>query len=266
VDQGQLLSIASSPDFVFTVSDFLALVALVDQFKLAVCVPPTPPVIVAPPMTGRGQTTQELPPARCNDATNSGGAGITARTYDMGTRGGTFTFSYNTYSITDKIEISYEGRQVFSTNGLVGESKEVSVSFGPGSSTIITVVVTGKPTDTATPWDYVVRCPGSGPTAAAPAPAPAATSGAASVTTDKRSYRVGESIRICYSVPGPGPITLTDITPDGRQAVLLRGNDDGRGDCFTGTVALPAGTECFRLDYQSSRGSGTTQTCIMVAR
>jgi hypothetical protein len=87
--------------------------------------------------------------------------------------------------------------------------------------------------------------------------------GTASITTDKTTYQFDEPIRICYTVPGPGPITITD-TQGGTSKVILSGNDDGRGDCLTGIVTPPAGQECFRLDYQGSRGSGTAQTCIEV--
>ena len=89
----------------------------------------------------------------------------------------------------------------------------------------------------------------------------------ASITVDRGPggvYTVGDPIRICYDVPGPGPITITDVHADGTQHVLLSGNDDGTGGCFNGTVTPPAGTECLRLDYHTSAGSGTTQVCFQV--
>jgi hypothetical protein len=91
----------------------------------------------------------------------------------------------------------------------------------------------------------------------------AAQSGGASITTDKQTYQVGEPIRICYRVPGPGPITITDVQ-GGSSKVIISGNDDGTGGCINGTITPPTGQECFRLDYRSSRGSGSTQTCIIV--
>ena len=77
-------------------------------------------------------------------------------------------------------------------------------------------------------------------------------------------YNVNDPIRICYDVPAPGPVTITDILANGTQQVLLSGYDDGTGGCFNGIVTPPAGTECLRLDYSTSAGSGSTQTCFQV--
>ncbi len=92
----------------------------------------------------------------CNQATNSGGAGVTTTVHELGRTGGTFTFSYNAFSIPDRFDITYEGRQVFTTGDLVSGSASVPVSYG-GSSTTITVVVTGSSSGTA--WNYTVGCP-----------------------------------------------------------------------------------------------------------
>ena len=78
------------------------------------------------------------------------------------------------------------------------------------------------------------------------------------------TYAVGETIRICYDIPAPGQVTITDILADGRSHVLLSGFDDGTGGCFNGLVTLPMGTECLRLDYATSAGSGSTQVCFHV--
>lgn len=98
---------------------------------------------------------------------------------------------------------------------------------------------------------------------AAHGPAARAQSGGASITASKSTAQIGETIQLCYRVPGPGPITITDIQPNGSH-VLVSGVDDGTGGCVPLTITPPAGQECFRLDYQSSRGSGSTQTCIQV--
>ncbi|MFN8557611.1 MAG: VWA domain-containing protein, partial [Dehalococcoidia bacterium] len=134
-----------------------------DSYVSTACVPPCPScpgVTAATPAS----TPQVLPPARCNDATNSGGAGITTRVYDMGTNAGTFRFDYETFTIPDRIDIVYEGGTIFTTGGFVGENRTVSVTFGPGRSTQITLTVTGNLTDTSTEWTSA--------TCTAPAPAP----------------------------------------------------------------------------------------------
>ena len=99
----------------------------------------------------------------------------------------------------------------------------------------------------------------------APRSAPPAGNAAVTVTGGAGSvHTVGEWLQVCYSVPGPGPVTITDILPDGRTQVLLSGYDDGAGGCFWAQVTPPTGTECIRLDYWTSAGSGSTQTCFRV--
>ena len=53
------------------------------------------------------------------------------------------------------------------------------------------------------------------------------------IRTDSRSYTVGDRIRVCFGLPGPGYMRITDRTSDGRRAVLWEWDDDGRGDCMT---------------------------------
>lgn len=97
--------------------------------------------------------------------------------------------------------------------------------------------------------------------AAAPAPAHAQQP---SIWTDKPQYNLGDPIQICFRVPGPGPIRITDLLPDGRSQVVAEWYDDGRGDCISGTITPPTGRECVRLDYSGARGSGSVQTCFQV--
>ena len=94
----------------------------------------------------------------------------------------------------------------------------------------------------------------------APQPPPAS----ASITTDQGQYFVGETARICYTVPGAGQVTITDTLADGRSHVLLSGHDDGTGGCFLATVTLPRGIECLRLDFWTTGGTGSRQTCFRV--
>jgi hypothetical protein len=92
----------------------------------------------------------------CNTATNSGGAGVTRTTHNLGATGGTFTFTYNAFQIPDQFEIFYEGAQIFTTGSPVSGSNTVQVTYGPGTSTTIEVVVTGPE---GTRWNYTVFCP-----------------------------------------------------------------------------------------------------------
>jgi len=76
-----------------------------------------------------------------------------------------------------------------------------------------------------------------------------ATENAARTTiwTDRRQYRIGDTIRICYTVSQPGYIRIVDTSSDGRSQVLLSGTD-GTGGCRTGTISPPAGTERLRIE------------------
>ena len=88
--------------------------------------------------------------------------------------------------------------------------------------------------------------------------------GGASIRTDRGSYEVGDTIRICYTVPNPGPVTIVDILADGSAQVLFSTNDDGSGGCFVGTVTPPTGTECLRLEFTGPLGGGSRRTCFEV--
>ena len=92
---------------------------------------------------------------------------------------------------------------------------------------------------------------------------------ATSIRTDKTQYRVGEPIKICYTIPsGATPITVTDVQPGGAAKVLLSGVDDGTGGCFGGTITPPTGTECIRIEvfapFNPGQRIGDSQTCFRV--
>ena len=76
--------------------------------------------------------------------------------HELGATSGTFSFQYEAYSIPDQFDVYYEGNLIYTTGGPVSGGATVPVTFGPGTSTTVTVVVTG-PVGTA--WDYVVNCP-----------------------------------------------------------------------------------------------------------
>lgn len=98
------------------------------------------------------------PVAQCNDATSSGGQGVTITPYEIGTAGpATFTVSYQMYSIPDKLEVFYEGALVATTGDVVSGSATLNVALPAGTATTVDVVVTGPYSGTA--WDYTLHCP-----------------------------------------------------------------------------------------------------------
>ena len=61
------------------------------------------------------------------------------------------------------------------------------------------------------------------------------------------TYRIGDSMRLCYDVSRPAYVELWKTTSDG-STLMLYGYDDGRGDCFYATVGPPAGVHRYRID------------------
>ena len=87
--------------------------------------------------------------------------------------------------------------------------------------------------------------------------------GSVSITTDQSQYIPGSSMKVCYTVAGPGLFTITDMQANGSSHVFFTGIDDGTGGCLGGTVTPPAGTECLSIVAQGG-GGGSAQTCFQV--
>jgi hypothetical protein len=84
-----------------------------------------------------------------------------------------------------------------------------------------------------------------------------------SVTMDGDSYNIGATGGICYTVPGPGQVTLTNNNAAGT-AILLSRRDDGSGSCEYGPIQGPAGRYCVVVLFSGAAGVGTAQTCYQV--
>jgi hypothetical protein len=84
------------------------------------------------------------------------------------------------------------------------------------------------------------------------------------IRTDSRSYTVGDRIRVCFGLPGPGYMRITDRTPDGRRTVLWEWEDDGRGDCMLARITPPTGRECVSLTYYGYGRPRYAMTCFTV--
>jgi murein DD-endopeptidase MepM/ murein hydrolase activator NlpD len=98
-------------------------------------------------------------PVPCNTTQVAGGDTAETRVVQMGKTAGTFDFSYNTYSIRDRIVVSYEGKTLFDT-GCVGESGSVNLVYSGASATITVQVIPNCAGGTSgTAWDFRVDCP-----------------------------------------------------------------------------------------------------------
>jgi hypothetical protein len=96
--------------------------------------------------------------AQCSATQNAGGDTPDTRTIELGKPSGTFNFTYDTYSLKDRIIVRYQNNVLFDT-GCVGESGTRPLSDS-GTSTSITVeVVPNCAGGTGTAWEYSVSCP-----------------------------------------------------------------------------------------------------------
>jgi len=126
--------------------------------------PTTTPGTASPTATGTATSSTAASPTPgggtgtavpCNNATNSGGEGVTTTVHALGQTSGTFKFIRDAFGIPDRFEVIYEGHVLLDTGDVSGAATH-SITYGPGTSTNITVRVTG-PTGTA--WTYTVSCP-----------------------------------------------------------------------------------------------------------
>ena len=78
---------------------------------------------------------------------------------EMSRNSGTFTFDFETRNAKDRVQVRYEGNELFDS-GCVGESRSVELTYGPGRSSEIEVVLTPNCSGTKmTSWQFEVGCP-----------------------------------------------------------------------------------------------------------
>jgi len=97
---------------------------------------------------------------QCNDAVHSGSDNPETFTIDLGKKSGTFQFDYETYSVNDRMIVTYEGKTLYDS-GCIGTNgiKTEYISYS-GNSTAITVDVQPNCEGTvSTQWDFKVYCP-----------------------------------------------------------------------------------------------------------
>jgi hypothetical protein len=85
-----------------------------------------------------------------------------------------------------------------------------------------------------------------------------------SITMDADNYNIGDHGGFCYTVPGPGQVTITNNGAAGTLT-LLSSQDDGSGDCDAGTMQGPPGKYCVIILFSGQSGAGTAQSCYQVS-
>jgi subtilisin-like proprotein convertase family protein len=87
---------------------------------------------------------------------SAGGPQASTNVIDTGQTSGSISISYDFFSIPDDMSIYYQGVLIWDS-GLISGSGTTNISFGPGVSTFVTIIMNqgGNP-DTNTLWDYTV--------------------------------------------------------------------------------------------------------------
>lgn len=94
----------------------------------------------------------------CNTSQTAGGDTPESRDIELGKKSGTFTFTWDMYSIMDRMIVRYQGQTLFDT-GCVSGGGSVDLSYS-GQETFVTV--DAQPNcagDTGTSWEFSVGCP-----------------------------------------------------------------------------------------------------------
>ena len=87
---------------------------------------------------------------------SSGGAAASTNTVNTGLIAGNLTIDWTFYSIPDRMVVYYESNVLFDT-GMVSGNGTTNLTFGPGASTFLTVVMNpGNNPDQNTAWDYTL--------------------------------------------------------------------------------------------------------------
>lgn len=127
------------------------------HYKPPTHTPPPPAHTPPPPAPTPPPPPNTPPPVACNNSSNSGGQGVTTTVHELGQASGTFSFTYQAFSVPDRFDVIYEGAVIYTTGQPVSGGATVPITYS-GASTQVTVVVTG-PSGTA--WNYLVACPGT---------------------------------------------------------------------------------------------------------
>lgn len=102
---------------------------------------PTPPAgVVGPP---------------CGTQTQPGGGQVTTTAHNVNRTSGTLRIDWNSFGVSDRYQIFYEGVEVFNS-GFVSGASGANVPFGPGTSTFVQVVTTGS--TPVSVWNYTLGC------------------------------------------------------------------------------------------------------------
>lgn len=103
-------------------------------------------------------TPQPPPAIPCSATVRPGGGKLREEfSVEMGTTRGSFFMSYDMVNIPDRIQVYYEGREIYdSVFKISGCYSDIEISYGPGASTRVDFVITSDDTDTE--WTVATGC------------------------------------------------------------------------------------------------------------
>jgi hypothetical protein len=123
------------------------------------------------------QTTIVIKPSlECVNANNSGSEGLTFTQVDLGSKAGSVSLNYDTYSVPDRVDVFQGSTWLGGTGvnpgslvpplcncssplaGFVGRASSITFNYNPSSGRIITIVVSGC-LGGGTAWVWNLTCP-----------------------------------------------------------------------------------------------------------
>jgi hypothetical protein len=108
-----------------------------------------------------------ISPGNCGTQTVAGGDTGIQQTFNLGKSPASFTFSWNTYGIPDRVIVYHDGAVLFDSqcNGSdlpppnnAGAGVQ-NLSFSGGSTNVVVQVSPNCNGDSGTAWDFTVGCP-----------------------------------------------------------------------------------------------------------
>jgi subtilisin-like proprotein convertase family protein len=98
----------------------------------------------------------DLVPTNTVPVSFTGGPEGHTNVFDTGETAGMLNISYDFYDLPDDMRIYYDGNLIFDS-GLVSDAGTTNISFGPGASTLVTIVMNeGGNTNSSTAWSYTL--------------------------------------------------------------------------------------------------------------
>jgi hypothetical protein len=84
------------------------------------------------------------------------------------------------------------------------------------------------------------------------------------ISTDRDSYRDGDRVQICFSIPRDGDLVITDYPPGADEVEVVNGFV-ARGDyCIQWQAGPGGGRECLELQFYSTIGDFRAYHCFSV--